>query len=75
MEIERYTQNDSFLTRRYSLYGCAQGGLMGEMKTGSEVTELTLLQCLLFGCIISAVDPVAVLAIFQEVIEAAYFLG
>ena len=34
---------------------------------GEGVAEVTLLQCLLFGCIVSAVDPVAVLAIFQEV--------
>ena len=47
---------------RYSLYLSANYGLMG-----LGVSEVTLLQCLLFGCIVSAVDPVAVLAIFQEV--------
>ena len=41
---------------------------MGVLEDGGKPTELSLLQCLLFGCIISAVDPVAVLAIFQEVL-------
>ena len=40
---------------------------MGEMKLEEEPVELSLAQCLLLGCIVSAVDPVAVLAIFQEV--------
>ncbi|XP_023714709.1 Na(+)/H(+) exchanger beta isoform X2 [Cryptotermes secundus] len=37
-------------------------GLMGPM-----VERLTLIDCLVFAALISAVDPVAVLAIFQEV--------
>jgi NhaP-type Na+/H+ or K+/H+ antiporter len=37
-------------------------GLMGAM-----VERLTLIDCLVFAALISAVDPVAVLAIFQEV--------
>ena len=40
---------------------------MGVLEDDGKPIELSLLQCLLFGCIISAVDPVAVLAIFQEV--------
>ena len=37
-------------------------GLMGSM-----LEQLTLLECMVFSALISAVDPVAVLAIFQEV--------
>ena len=37
-------------------------GLMGSM-----VEQPTMLECLVFSALISAVDPVAVLAIFQEV--------
>jgi NhaP-type Na+/H+ or K+/H+ antiporter len=37
-------------------------GLMGSM-----LQQLTMLECLVFSALISAVDPVAVLAIFQEV--------
>jgi len=37
-------------------------GLMGSM-----LEQLTMLECLAFSALISAVDPVAVLAIFQEV--------
>ncbi|KAF7655942.1 hypothetical protein LDENG_00048130 [Lucifuga dentata] len=33
----------------------------------SELSQLDLLPCLLFGAIISAVDPVAVLAVFEEI--------
>jgi NhaP-type Na+/H+ or K+/H+ antiporter len=35
--------------------------------TGPMEGQLTLLECLVFSALISAVDPVAVLAIFQEV--------
>jgi NhaP-type Na+/H+ or K+/H+ antiporter len=37
-------------------------GLMGAM-----LEHLTMTECLVFASLISAVDPVAVLAIFQEV--------
>ncbi|KAG9339163.1 hypothetical protein JZ751_024021 [Albula glossodonta] len=43
-----------------SLWGVYMGGAMGELEIG-------LLQFLLFGSLIAAVDPVAVLAIFEEV--------
>ncbi|CAK6444239.1 unnamed protein product [Pipistrellus nathusii] len=47
-------------TTGLSLYGVFLSGLMGELKTG-------LLDFLLFGSLIAAVDPVAVLAVFEEV--------
>lgn len=34
---------------------------------GTNLNTVTLLPCLLFGAIISAVDPVAVLAVFEEI--------
>jgi len=34
---------------------------------GSMLEQLTMLECMVFSALISAVDPVAVLAIFQEV--------
>ncbi|XP_071751038.2 sodium/hydrogen exchanger 3 isoform X1 [Centroberyx gerrardi] len=43
-----------------SLWGCHMGGAMGELDIG-------LLQYLLFGSLIAAVDPVAVIAVFEEV--------
>ncbi|KAJ3608884.1 hypothetical protein NHX12_023413 [Muraenolepis orangiensis] len=43
-----------------SLWGCHLGGAMGDLDIG-------LLQYLLFGSLIAAVDPVAVLAVFEEV--------
>ena len=42
---------------------------MGSLEYSGSEDKLTLTQSLLFGCIVSAVDPVAVLAIFQEVSE------
>ncbi|XP_036948831.1 sodium/hydrogen exchanger 3-like isoform X2 [Acanthopagrus latus] len=43
-----------------SLWGCHMGGAMGDLDIG-------LLQYLLFGSLIAAVDPVAVLAVFEQV--------
>lgn len=42
---------------------------MGLLESDGNSVNLSLIHCLLFGCIVSAVDPVAVLAIFQEVIS------
>ncbi|XP_069576980.1 sodium/hydrogen exchanger 3-like [Brachyistius frenatus] len=43
-----------------SLWGCHKGGAMGDLDIG-------LLQYLLFGSLIAAVDPVAVIAVFEQV--------
>ncbi|KAK2142450.1 hypothetical protein LSH36_952g00068 [Paralvinella palmiformis] len=52
-----------------TLYGLAVCGAMGPIS-------VTLIQCFVFGALIVAVDPVAVLAIFQEigVNNVLYFL-
>lgn len=42
-----------------SLYGVC-------LLAGSSLGDVTLLHCLLFGSLIAAVDPVAVLSVFQE---------
>ncbi|OXB70506.1 UNVERIFIED_CONTAM: hypothetical protein H355_008751, partial [Colinus virginianus] len=47
-------------TTGLSLYGVYQTGVMGHLDSG-------LLDFLLFGSLIAAVDPVAVLAVFEEV--------
>lgn len=43
-----------------AMYGVCQVG-------GPQLERVNLLSCLLFGTIISAVDPVAVLAVFEEI--------
>uniref|UniRef100_A0A3Q4HSB0 Sodium/hydrogen exchanger 3 n=1 Tax=Neolamprologus brichardi TaxID=32507 RepID=A0A3Q4HSB0_NEOBR len=43
-----------------SLWGCHMGGLMGDL-------DISLLQYLLFGSLMAAVDPVAVIAVFEQV--------
>ncbi|MBN3304469.1 SL9A3 protein, partial [Amia calva] len=43
-----------------SLWGVYLGGIMGDLK-------ISLLEFLLFGSLLSAVDPVAVIAVFEEV--------
>ncbi|XP_015782511.1 Na(+)/H(+) exchanger protein 7 [Tetranychus urticae] len=52
-----------------SLYYCSEWGIFGDDK-------IPLIECLIFATLISAVDPVAVLAIFAEVNvnKALYFL-
>ncbi|XP_071165324.1 sodium/hydrogen exchanger 1-like isoform X1 [Mytilus edulis] len=52
-----------------TLYGLASSGAMGD-------TNIEMIECLVFSSIIVAVDPVAVLAIFQEigVNNVLYFL-
>lgn len=47
-------------TTGLSLYGVFKSGIMGNLDAG-------LLEFLLFGSLIAAVDPVAVLAVFEEV--------
>ncbi len=55
----------------YSLYGLSYSGILGDFvtnKTGMvESHELKPCECLIFSSLISAVDPVAVLAIFEEI--------
>jgi len=49
-----------------SLYGVYKAGLMPGLDDAHE-SKLGILECLLFGSIISAVDPVAVIAVFEEI--------
>ncbi|XP_072169134.1 probable Na(+)/H(+) antiporter nhx-9 [Diadema setosum] len=44
-----------------SLWGISEGGLLGANKT------INILECMTFSSLISAVDPVAVLAVFEEI--------
>jgi len=51
-----------------SLYGLSKSGILGEFDYNQTTTnELGMLPCLTFGSLISAVDPVAVLAIFEQI--------
>ena len=57
------------------MWGLNQTGMMGDVTTAVDVHDyvnghppkLDTIQCLTFSSLISAVDPVAVLAIFQEI--------
>ena len=49
----------------YSLYGLAAVNALGDL--GNNSAELKPTECLIFSSLISAVDPVAVLAIFEEI--------
>ena len=66
----------------YSLYGLSASGVLGTFAVTDAVTNVTQemqlapTECLIFSSLISAVDPVAVLAIFEElnVNVGLYFL-
>uniref|UniRef100_A0A7N8WNG6 Sodium/hydrogen exchanger n=1 Tax=Mastacembelus armatus TaxID=205130 RepID=A0A7N8WNG6_9TELE len=47
-------------TLALSLWGCQKGGAMGDLDIG-------FMQYLLYGSLIAAVDPVAVIAVFEQV--------
>ena len=58
----------------YSLYGLSEAGVLGSFMVNSTLNpgavvekHLTATECLIFSSLISAVDPVAVLAIFEEI--------
>ncbi|EDV21920.1 uncharacterized protein TRIADDRAFT_2641, partial [Trichoplax adhaerens] len=61
----------AFIVSYCSLFGCVVGGL-----TGIAPSNMTYLHSLVFGSLISAVDPVAVIAVFDDVHvnEQLYFL-
>ena len=50
-----------FTSPGLALWGCGQAGIYGEHDTPG------LLETFLFSSLISAVDPVAVLAVFEEI--------
>lgn len=52
----------NMFTIGFSLYGLSRSKLFGE-----ELANLEYLEVLLFGSLIAAVDPVAVLAVFEEI--------
>ena len=66
------------ITIGFSLYGLAHSGALGSFHVNNTETTYTLelFPCLTFGSLIAAVDPVAVLAIFEqiEVNAGLYFL-
>ncbi|CBY19353.1 unnamed protein product [Oikopleura dioica] len=49
-----------------TIYGCYLLGLFSDIDEGAS-KPLGVLECLLFGSIMSAVDPVTVIAVFEEV--------
>lgn len=57
----------------YSLYGLSSSGIIGTFETVNTTTGLSVehqlqpIECLIFSSLISAVDPVAVLAIFEQI--------
>ena len=55
----------------YSLYGLSYYGVLGSFTVNTtgvvEEMQLAPTECLIFSSLISAVDPVAVLAIFEEI--------
>lgn len=55
----------------YSLYGLSYYGVLGSFAVNTtgvvEEMQLAPTECLIFSSLISAVDPVAVLAIFEEI--------
>ena len=50
----------------FSIWAVNRAGLMPGLDDAYDA-PLGLLECLLFGSIISAVDPVAVIAVFEEI--------
>ena len=54
----------------FSVYGVSKAGLIPGFEE-----DLELIHCLLFGSIISAVDPVAVIAVFDEIQVLYMHLG
>ena len=51
----------------YTLYGLSYTGVLGEFRVNNSPHSLGPTHCLIFSSLISAVDPVAVLAIFEEI--------